>query len=239
MQDEFTQKPKSKVIVQDKIIKKVEVAKLTHNVIKSKTVKKSDYILVKIDEIEAKNNNFAPYDTINVIEGSLYQKDMKEGEVLSGNDILNPGDAGYLQLSLGDHLMPYHYKAGNQEIIESLPIRIGDRVSFVATSSSVDNIKESGYSNIHSISSRVVVRDAKVVQILKSVESKDSERNVPSSLLIALSLEEILKLEMAQKLGDVTLVPSKLSVQLTVIKSSDVLDGVSGVRELRISGGMQ
>ncbi|WP_156897059.1 hypothetical protein [Ferrimonas kyonanensis] len=152
---------------------------------------------------------------------------------MSAEMVSNPGDAGYLVLSIGDKYVPYFYSSNDNQIIETVPIAVGDRVSFVSTTSSTHNIKEAGYAEMADITSRVIVDDAKVIQVLSTpVEAGESEQS-SASLLIALTVEQILHLEMAGKLGDITLVPSHLTGKTLSVKSSDIIERLSGVREMR------
>ncbi|POF48888.1 pilus assembly protein CpaB, partial [Vibrio vulnificus] len=55
----------------------------------------------------------------------------------------------------------------------------------------------------------------------------------PNSLVIALKVPQVLKLEMAQKIGDISIVPSSVAKRYLSIRSSDILEDQFGVRELR------
>ncbi|WP_143026563.1 hypothetical protein [Ferrimonas sediminum] len=147
--------------------------------------------------------------------------------------VSNPGDAGYLALSIGDKFVPYFYSSNDNQIIETVPIAVGDRVSFVSTTSSTHNIKEAGYAEMADITSRVIVDGAKVIQVLSTPGEAGESESRSASLLIALTVEQILHLEMAGKLGDITLVPSHLTGKTLSVKSSDIIKRLSGVREMR------
>ncbi len=51
--------------------------------------------------------------------------------------------------------------------------------------------------------------------------------------MIALKVPQVLKLEMAQKIGDISIVPSSVAKRYLSIRSSDILEDQFGVRELR------
>ncbi|EGQ9556757.1 pilus assembly protein CpaB, partial [Vibrio parahaemolyticus] len=117
-------------------------------------------------------------------------------------------------------------------IVEALPIQPGDRVSFVATTSSQSNLLESGYSDIDSLTSNVIIDGALVLQAMNVSEDDDSS-NEDYGLIIALTVKQVLKLEMAQKIGAITLVPAKMVHKYLSVKSSDLIEHRFGVRQLR------
>ncbi len=114
-----------------------------------------------------------------------------------------------MYLSLKKDQVPYYYLSQGSSIVEALPIQPGDRVSFVATTSSQSNLLESGYSDIDSLTSNVIIDGALVLQSMNVSEDDDSS-NEEYGLIIALTVKQVLKLEMAQKIGAITLVPAKM-----------------------------
>ncbi|MCV3263042.1 hypothetical protein OGZ01_09560 [Vibrio harveyi] len=128
--------------------------------------------------------------------------------------------------------MPYYYLSQGSSIVEALPIQPGDRVSFVATTSSQSNLLESGYSDIDSLTSNVIIDGALVLQSMNVSEDDDSS-NEEYGLIIALTVKQVLKLEMAQKIGAITLVPAKMVHKYLSVKSSDLIEHRFGVRQLR------
>lgn len=131
--------------------------------------------------------------------------------------------------------MPYYYEPERSSIIENITLQPGDSVSFVSTTSSKSNLLETGYQDIGDLVSKIIISDAKVIQVIKS-EKDDKESGAeksPNSLVIALKVPQVLKLEMAQKIGDISIVPSSVAKRYLSIRSSDILEDQFGVRELR------
>ncbi|MEF1193466.1 pilus assembly protein CpaB, partial [Vibrio parahaemolyticus] len=136
-----------------------------------------------------------------------------------------------MYLSLKKDQVPYYYLSQGSSIVEALPIQPGDRVSFVATTSSQSNLLESGYSDIDSLTSNVIIDGALVLQAMNV--SEDDSSNEDYGLIIALTVKQVLKLEMAQKIGAITLVPAKMVHRHLSVKSSDLIEHRFGVRQLR------
>ncbi|MDW2194497.1 pilus assembly protein CpaB, partial [Vibrio sp. 1641] len=151
---------------------------------------------------------------------------------LTSNLVSNPGEKDYMYLSLKKDQVPYYYLSQGSSIVEALPIQPGDRVSFVATTSSQSNLLESGYSDIDSLTSNVIIDGALVLQAMNVSEDDDSS-NEDYGLIIALTVKQVLKLEMAQKIGAITLVPAKMVHKYLSVKSSDLIEHRFGVRQLR------
>ncbi|ELV8675103.1 pilus assembly protein CpaB, partial [Vibrio vulnificus] len=83
--------------------------------------------------------------------------------------------------------------------------------------------------------SKIIISDAKVIQVIKSERNVNTTKASESqnSLVIALKVPQVLKLEMAQKIGDISIVPSSVAKRYLSIRSSDILEDQFGVRELR------
>ncbi|EKM28942.1 hypothetical protein VCHENC02_5207, partial [Vibrio harveyi] len=75
--------------------------------------------------------------------------------------------------------------------------------------SSKSNLLERGYSDINNLTSNVIIDGALVLQAMNVSEDDDSS-NEEYGLIIALTVKQVLKLEMAQKIGAITLVPAKM-----------------------------
>ncbi|WP_299014161.1 pilus assembly protein CpaB [uncultured Photobacterium sp.] len=230
IQSTFVSEPQQTAEV---IVQKVNTIQLVKKVAKSSQIKSSDYIVVTMDENEAIENGVQTNLESAIQPGSLYRHNLEAGTFLKNSDVANSGDEDYIFLSLRDDEVPYYYEVSNPGIIGAVPINAGDEVSFVVTTSSEENIKEQGYSELDSIVSRIIISGAKVVKVNDFETSEDGDVNSGFNLIVALKVNEVLKLEMAQKISEVSLVPSNLSQHFISIKSSDIVDGLHGVRELR------
>ena len=227
---DFFDQPEPVAVVENEVL--VEVAFVNRAVHKADPVNANAIDIREFPESEAKQHSYVPYASIKIDSGALWAKDVKEGMQLTPDLVSNPGEKDYMYLSLKKDQVPYYYLSQGSSIVEALPIQPGDRVSFVATTSSQSNLLESGYSDIDSLTSNVIIDGALVLQSMNVSEDDDSS-NEEYGLIIALTVKQVLKLEMAQKIGAITLVPAKMVHKYLSVKSSDLIEHRFGVRQLR------
>ncbi|MFZ3509289.1 pilus assembly protein CpaB [Vibrio harveyi] len=227
---DFFDHPEPVAVVENEVF--VEVAFVNRAVNKAEPVNANAIDIREFPESEAKQHSYVPYASIKIDSGALWAKDVKEGMQLTPDLVSNPGEKDYMYLSLKKDQVPYYYLSQGSSIVEALPIQPGDRVSFVATTSSQSNLLESGYSDIDSLTSNVIIDGALVLQSMNVSEDDDSS-NEEYGLIIALTVKQVLKLEMAQKIGAITLVPAKMVHKYLSVKSSDLIEHRFGVRQLR------
>lgn len=227
---DFFDQPEPVAVVENEVL--VEVAFVNRAVHKADPVNANAIDIREFPESEAKQHSYVPYASIKIDSGALWAKDVNEGMQLTPDLVSNPGEKDYMYLSLKKDQVPYYYLSQGSSIVEALPIQPGDRVSFVATTSSQSNLLESGYSDINNLTSNVIIDGALVLQAMNVSEDDDSS-NEEYGLIIALTVKQVLKLEMAQKIGAITLVPAKMVHKYLSVKSSDLIEHRFGVRQLR------
>ncbi|HIF5694724.1 TPA: pilus assembly protein CpaB [Vibrio parahaemolyticus] len=226
---DFFDQPEPVAVVENEVF--VQVAFVNRTVNKADPVNIDAIDIREFSESEAKQHSYTPYTSIKIESGALWAKDVTEGTQLTSNLVSNPGEKDYMYLSLKKDQVPYYYLSQGSSIVEALPIQPGDRVSFVATTSSQSNLLESGYSDIDSLTSNVIIDGALVLQAMNV--SEDDSSNEDYGLIIALTVKQVLKLEMAQKIGAITLVPAKMVHKYLSVKSSDLIEHRFSVRQLR------
>ncbi|CAV25990.1 pilus assembly protein CpaB [Vibrio atlanticus] len=174
-------------------------------------------------------------DDLIVEPGALFKEDISEGTYITQDMISNPADRDYIYLSLNDGELPYFYEVTGIGVVQTATLTAGDKVSFVSTTSSKSNLVENGYGDIGDLVSRVIISGARVLQVIEGSEDSNSADSADKkySLVIALNMRSVLKLEMAQKIGDVNIIPSEIENRYLSIRSSDLLETQFGVRELR------
>lgn len=227
---DFFEQTEPVAVVENEVL--VEVAFVNRAVHKADPVNANAIDIREFPESEAKQYSYVPYASIKIDSGALWAKDVNEGMQLTPDLVSNPGEKDYMYLSLKKDQVPYYYLSQGSSIVEALPIQPGDRVSFVATTSSQSNLLESGYSDINNLTSNVIIDGALVLQVMNVSEDDDSS-NEDHGLIIALTVKQVLKLEMAQKIGAITLVPAKMVHKYLSVKSSDLIEHRFGVRQLR------
>ncbi|MBE4585613.1 pilus assembly protein CpaB [Vibrio navarrensis] len=213
----------------------VVLLELTQDVEKTNIVSPAFYREIEVKLSEAHTGRYTLKNELDIQPGALFNRPLLKGSILSNQVISNPGDRDYMFLSLRKDEVPYYYEPEGSNIIENLTLQPGDSVSFVSTTSSKSNLLETGYQDIGDLVSKIIISDAKVIQVIKHGrdENDSSSEKKPNSLVIALKVPQVLKLEMAQKIGDISIVPSSVAKRYLSVRSSDILEDQFGVRELR------
>lgn len=213
----------------------VSVFVLTSDVSKGSLLSEDLYKNKSFLASENAGKNYTEIDEINIEPGALIRRNLEEGTYLSQDDISNPGDRDYMFLSMNDGELPYFYHVSGLGIVQTQSMFAGDKVSFVSTTSSESNLLENGYEDIGGLTSRVIISGARVLQVIDGSEDQDAQDadDKQYSVVVALRMRDVLKLEMAQKIGDVNIVPAGLENSYLSIRSSDLLETQFGVRELR------
>ncbi|MGD8170578.1 pilus assembly protein CpaB [Vibrio sp. TRT 21S02] len=221
--DEAIEDPLVSIYVVKMDVKKSQF--LSQGIIMTRELKQSE--LKGFNYIEAERNKLSPK--------AIFRKDISSGTYLSKDMISTPKDSDYMYLSLKKDELPYLYEATGIGVVQSFDLNPGDKVSFVSTTSSKSNLIESGYRDFGHLVSKIIISNARILQVVKG-EGEDDAGDVENkeySLVIALKLQDVLKLEMAQKIGDVNIIPSEVNKRFLSIRSSDILENQFGVRELR------
>ncbi|WP_367989792.1 pilus assembly protein CpaB [Vibrio sp. NTOU-M3] len=225
----------------DKHVKQVEEQPKVSIYIVGKDVKKSQLVTedsIKVrhfNEKELKGIDYIKTEDLDLPPRALFRKSISSGSYLSRAMISTPKDSDYIYLSLKKDELPYFYEATGIGVVQSLDLSPDDKVSFVSTTSSKSNLLEAGYKDFGNLTSKIIISNARILQVIKGKADDDVEdsKDKEYSLVIALKLQDVLKLEMAQKIGDVNIIPSAIENRYLSIRSSDILENQFGVRELR------
>lgn len=223
---------------QEQVIKsepKVAVLVVSGAAKKGQIIKSSIHKTELVNLSQVEGVDYTPKDEIHIEPGALFKRDLNPGELISQEDISNPGDRDYMFLSVNKGELPYFYHVTGLGIVQTLSLYPGDKVSFVSTTSSDTNLLEDGYGDVGGLVSRVIISGARVLQVIKGEEDEDAQdaEDKQYSIVVALRMRDVLKLEMAQKVGDVKIVPAEIENRYLSIRSSDLLETQFGVRELR------
>ncbi len=208
---------------------------ISENTTRSQAVEESLYSEKQLNQSELTGFQYTPSQDLIVKPGAIFKNDLIAGTFLTQSMISNPGDRDYMLLSLKKGELPYFYEVNGIGVVQISSLSTGEKVSFVSTTSSTSNLQETGYGDIGDLTSKVIISGARVLQVIKGSEDSDSEdaEDKTYSLVIALKMRDVLKLEMAQKIGDVNIIPSEIENRYLSIRSSDLLENQFGVRELR------
>ncbi|TQQ72538.1 pilus assembly protein CpaB [Vibrio cholerae] len=214
--------------------KKVQILVLSRDKQKSQLINKNDFEVVEINESTFNESGYERREDIIIRPGSRYRENLLNGQPLNNSHISNVGDSDFLMLSIHQDEVPYYYEVKSIGILESLPLQPGDLVSFVSTTSSESNLLQTGYQDVGHLTSKVIISNARIIQVVKG-DFTDGKEAIDNShnLVIALKVQDVLRLEMAQKIGDVSIISSGLMNRYLSIRSGDILEHQFGIRELR------
>ncbi|QJY39180.1 pilus assembly protein CpaB [Vibrio europaeus] len=214
---------------------KVTVLVINDDVNKGQIINAYSYKSELINLSQVEGLHYTAQENINIQPGALFRRELNPGDLISQKDISNPGERDYMFLSVNDGELPYYYHVSGLGVVQTLTLYPGDKVSFVSTTSSENNLLEDGYGDVGGLVSRVIISGARVLQVIKGDEDEDAQdaEDKQYSIVIALKMRDVLKLEMAQKVGDVNIVPAEIENRYLSIRSSDLLETQFGVRELR------
>ncbi|WP_186176354.1 hypothetical protein [Vibrio jasicida] len=202
---------------------------------KGQLIKPKHYSMKEVLESELKGvNNISEYD-FNLVEGVKIKDNIESGVYIKRSFLAFPDDVDYLSLSLEKDEIPYVFELTTERSLYTDSLKIGGFVSFFSTTSSfIQNSNNiNSQTNNEEIVSRIIISHAKVLKIINPVEVGTDKNTAPKAIVLALSVKEIAKLEMAKKIGSVFLIPSAIERKYLTIRSSDMIDNQFGIRELR------
>ena len=229
----LTENINSDVVIEDELEPEilVSVYQVENDVNKRDIVEKD---LLTITKISLKDFELKQYIEVNdsdLNNNIIFRTGVKRGSLLTRDMFSIPGENDYIDLVLQENEIPYLYDDISNFSAKSLNLNTGDKISFISTTSSKSNILSSGYDDISHLVSKVIIKNSRVIQVLKEKKENSDEYN--TSVVVALSPKQILSLEMARKIGDISIIPSTFSSVDMSVRSSHLLENQFGVRELR------
>ena len=168
-------------------------------------------------------------------KSSLFRVQLGEGTLLKRSQLSFPGDDDYISFTLAKDHVPYYYETDGKSVLDVIGTHAGDKVSFISTTNSYSNIHEAEFKDVSNLISEVLIHDAKVIQVTDTGESSSEQgRQVKAKrLVIELSIRQVMKLDIAKQIGQISIVPSNMTNQFLSVRSVDLLEKQHGVRELR------
>lgn len=207
----------------------VGVYRLLVDIDKSSVVSPEQYEYVEILESELIGVHYDRTEALKMDSGAIYRKAVKAGSLITNDLLVNPSERDYIYLAIKDDELPYFYEATGIGVVELFGLQAGDRVSFVSTANS-----NGDYQNESVLVSKIIVRDARVLSVIETGEEGTiSGEEKKHGLILSIKTEDALKLEMAQKIGSVNIIPDAFKNRHLSIRSSDIIEDQFSVRELR------
>ncbi len=211
---------------------KIGVYRLIKDVNKATVLSPQQYEYVELLESELEGVQYDRSEKLKIKSGTIFKYEVKTGSLITNKMLVNPDERDYIYLAIKDDELPYFYEATGIGVVELFGLQAGDRVSFISTSTSAN--MNSDYQNESVLVSKVIVRDARVLSVIESdKENAIGGEPAKHGLILSIKTKDALKLEMAQKIGTVNIIPDAFENRHLSIRSSDIIEDQFSVRELR------
>jgi pilus assembly protein CpaB len=229
----FSQSSKDELSIEKELVEDnlVSIYSIIRNAKKGDFLDKGFISIIDVNRSELLNFEYIDASDNEIPTDSVFKIDLNEGTFLNKSQYISPGDNDYIDVLLNDDELPYLYENVTSFVAKSLNLNSGDRISFISTMSDDRNVLVSGYNDIDNISSKIIINDTRVLQVLREKREEPYEEN--TSIVVALKPKEILKLELSKKISEVSIIPSSFDNKGLKINSSDILENKLRVRELR------
>lgn len=168
-------------------------------------VKKGQYVDVKDFAIQIVNkanlgSGYIERDSFQILPGSVYKGSYSEGMVLSDNMIATTFDKDYPLQFLKESEVPYWVDVTDVVDQGAFVAKTGDLVDFI-----LRIVASNGPGNLNLVSSKVI---EKQVRVLHMSSHHSIDKGIKHHLVVALNPSQVLKLETAEKTGDLSVVLS-------------------------------
>ena len=158
----------------------------------------------------------------------LVKKDIFQGDIVTPDVLLSPGQEGYINLVIKEGKVPFNLIVENDAILGGA-ISTGDVVDIASISSSDQNLSNSNsISNVKSLKMAPLLTQIMVLDIIqqeKSVRLNSKSTKTVTTLVLEVSNRELAKLVIAQRIAELEIhksIGSEFSHELHA-DSSDVI----------------
>ncbi|WED22296.1 Flp pilus assembly protein CpaB [Vibrio sp. JC009] len=228
------EQPVDKPVAKEKTI---SVWRAKENLIKGARISRDDLKIVEISETKARESGIKKSFSIDFKKHWYLNRSVNSDELIYSEDLVKPGDDGYLSLVVNEGFAPYNLSLSTEAIIGG-SISIGDLVDISTVSSSRQNLSQKSLINdVNQLELTLLISQAKVLNI---VYPKQSKRNKKPEVILTLEVtnRQLAKLSIAKRIAEVEVhksVPGQ-SAQLYA-DSGDVIhsSAIRTVREFRSS----
>ncbi|WP_281830046.1 hypothetical protein [Vibrio nigripulchritudo] len=216
------------------VIETAKVLKLNKPVTRGSFRSTMEFSLIEVTKEQVQSNGLLTNED-SIPDGALFRASLAEGIYLKRGHFAYPSDDDYVNFTLTKDHIPYYYTTDGNSAVDAIGVIPGDIVSFISTTSQYSNIHKSEYKDIGNIISEVLVHKARVIKVLNISESnqENSIEVKKKQLVIELKIRDIMKLDIANKIGKISLIPANMASPYLSVRSVDILEKQHGVRELR------
>ncbi|MEZ9626582.1 Flp pilus assembly protein CpaB [Aliivibrio finisterrensis] len=201
------------------------------------TVQRIDLEIQRISQTQADRFGIASDISFNFNKKLLLKKDIVQGDIVTSDMVLRPGQEGYLNLVIKEGKVPFNLEVSNDAILGGA-ISVGDIVDIASISSSEQNLSDSdSISNVKSLKMAPLLTQIMVLDIIqqeKSVRLNSKSTKTVTTLVLEVSNRELAKLVIAQRIAELE-VHKSIGVEFSHelhADSSDVIT-ISGSKKVK------
>ena len=169
------------------------------------TVQRIDLIIQRISQTQADRLGIVNDIKLSFNKDLLVKKDILQGDIVTPDMLLSPGQEGYLTLVIREGKVPFNLRVENDAILGGA-ISIGDVVDIASISSSEQNLSNSdSISNVKSLKMAPLLTQIMVLDIIqqeKSVRLNSKSMKTVTTLVLEVSNRELAKLVIAERIAE-------------------------------------
>ncbi|MCF7361912.1 hypothetical protein C1N32_05430 [Vibrio diazotrophicus] len=215
-----------KEVVDDPVIR---IYVLNSDVKRNQLVANSTYGVLGIKQSNLEGEQYVVETDLVIENGALYTKNITSGSYLTKDMIANPSDERFFSLLLQDDEIIYRFNGDDYVGIQSSSFSYDDIVNVISTTTT----------DLNTVVSKVIISNARVIHVNKvkfnvdvPVSTQVNRKSENYSLILALKKSDAIKIEMARKIGDLSVVPAKDSGNYWPVYSTDIIDNKFNIRTL-------
>ncbi|MDG3085994.1 Flp pilus assembly protein CpaB [Vibrio hannami] len=219
---------------------KIKVWKSKQELVPGQEVTQADLKIELLSEQQAHEMGIAKNVSLQFIPHMVAGLKIEPNELVHQSSFVSPDDAEYIDLTIGEGMVPYAIKVDPETIVGGL-IKHGSLVDIIALSSTNQNLAiESNVDAYQSVSISPVLMAVRVIKVQKEElldEVKGRQNQSDVSLIIELSRKQLARLLVAKNIAQLEVHKSMGKDQAELLKanSGDVLPSYKAIREYRSS----
>jgi len=218
------------------------VWRLKSSLPKGSLIQRSDLEVVRMSEEQALALSVVEPQKINFKKPLYLNRDIQKSEVVYSEDLLSPGDRGYINMVLAPNHVPFNLEIDAKSIVGG-SIAIGDIVDISTISSPKQNLSEDDLiDDVRRVEMAPLITQVKVLDIVKPKHDRSNNNDGARIILIVeVNNRELAKLTLAKRIADLEVhksIGEEFANQLHA-SSGDVIhtSSVNAVREFRSNKG--
>lgn len=238
LSDKLSQKPKVETVAPKIVYIKLWELKLDVN--SGRKFSRDMVVMKNIPEAKANELGFYSNISLDFLKGTIVKRDLKVGTIITPEDIISPGQNGYVAFIISENHVPYPISINESMVIGGI-IQSGDFVDILAFnggSQRVNNNVATASSRIkQSISVTPVFTKVRVLEITRKnkVNVSDDSDESYVTLILELDRKEAVTLTLAKRISEIEVHKSigKYDISELHADAGDILPDFDSVVEYR------